>query len=56
MFPKDNSPRFLTSAELEQAVREHRAQTKRLLAEVRRRRAENPKSHANELPIQPKGQ
>ena len=38
MLLKDKQPRFMTSAELEDAIRKHRAQTKKLLAEVRKRR------------------
>ena len=34
------SPKYMTSAELEEAIRRHHEQTKKLLAEARSRRAE----------------
>lgn len=40
MIFNDKPLKYLTSAELEEAVRRHREQTKKLLAEVRRRRVE----------------
>jgi hypothetical protein len=38
MIFNDKSPQYMTSAELEEAIRRHREQTKKLLAEVRSRR------------------
>jgi hypothetical protein len=38
MIDKKKSPDFMTSVELEEAVREHRAYVRRLLAEARMRR------------------
>jgi hypothetical protein len=39
MISDDKSPQYMTSAELEEAIRRHREHTKKLLAEVRSRRA-----------------
>lgn len=36
------SPKYMTSSELEEAIRRHREHTKKLLAEVRNRRAVVP--------------
>jgi hypothetical protein len=44
MLLNDKKPHFMTSAELEDAIRKHRAETKRLLAEVRKRRSADAKS------------
>jgi hypothetical protein len=49
MIIDDKSPQYMTSAELEEAIRRHREHTKKLLAEVRNRRAqfgEQPKVEA----------
>jgi hypothetical protein len=42
MFKK-KQPEYMTSAELEEAIRRHREETKKLLAEARKRRAEAAK-------------
>lgn len=39
MLSNDKSPQYMTSAELEEAIRRHREFTKKLLAEARSRRA-----------------
>lgn len=39
MFDKEKSPQFMTSQELEAAIRQHREYAKRLLVEVKLRRA-----------------
>lgn len=39
MIFNDKSPQYMTSAELEEAIRRHREHTKKLLAEARNRRA-----------------
>lgn len=51
MFEK--SPAFLTSVELEEAIRRHRDETKKLLAEVRRWRSVDPsnESGVNTVPV-----
>ena len=43
-------PQFMTSPELEEAIRLHREQTRKLLAEVRARRATEHKSSPNPQP------
>lgn len=45
MFFKDKPSNFMTSAELEEEIRKHRAETKRLLAEARKRRTEEAESN-----------
>lgn len=49
MLPKDKSPKFMTSIELKDAIRKYRAQTKKLLAEVRNRRAKDDKMDTHKL-------
>lgn len=44
MISKDKSPQYMTSAELEEAIRRHRDFTKKLLAEARSRRANSSRS------------
>lgn len=39
MIIDDKSPQYMTSAELEEAIRIHREHTKKLIAEARNRRA-----------------
>jgi hypothetical protein len=39
MISDDKPPQYMTSAELEEAIRRHREHTKKLLAEARSRRA-----------------
>lgn len=42
MIPEEKPPQYMTSAELEEAIRRHREHTKKLLAEARNRRASLP--------------
>jgi hypothetical protein len=51
MIFDEKPPQFLTSVELEEAIRRHREQTRKLLAEARARRA--GKSEPN--PVCPAG-
>jgi hypothetical protein len=44
MIRDEKSPQYMTSAELEEAIRRHREHTKKLLAEARSRRAGTPKT------------
>jgi hypothetical protein len=44
----EKSPQYMTSAELEEAIRRHREHTKKLLAEARNRRAD-----LSETPVEP---
>ena len=39
MISKEKSPQYMTSAELEEAIRRHRQYTRKLIAEARSRRA-----------------
>jgi DNA-directed RNA polymerase subunit H (RpoH/RPB5) len=43
MISNEKPPQYMTSAELEEAIRLHREQTKKLLLEARLRRAALPK-------------
>jgi hypothetical protein len=47
MIFDEKSPQYMTSAELEEAIKRHREHTKKLLAEARNRRAGLP---VNTLP------
>jgi hypothetical protein len=40
MISEEKAPKYMTSAELEEAIRRHREHTRKLLAEARSRRAE----------------
>jgi hypothetical protein len=44
MIFDEKFPQYMTSAELEETIRRHREHTKKLLAEVRNRRAELSKT------------
>lgn len=44
MLNNDQSPQYMTSAELEEAIRRHREFTKKLLAEARSRRANSSRA------------
>lgn len=54
MIIDDKLPQYMTSAELEEAIRRHREHTKKLLAEVRSRRAQladvPPEQSVKDLP------
>lgn len=59
MISDDKSPQYMTSAELEEAIRRHREHTKKLLAEARSRRASQaqgnpPQDDKSGLPKDPK--
>lgn len=45
MILDQKSPQYMTSSELEEAIRRHREHTKKLLAEVRNRRAGAPRTN-----------
>lgn len=47
MISDDKHPQYMTSAELEEAIRRHREHTKKLLAEARSRRAKVKESPTN---------
>jgi hypothetical protein len=53
MLINDKSLQYMTSAELEEAIRRHREHTKKLIAEVRSRRAGSsktgPANHSDDL-------
>lgn len=50
MLIKDKPSNFMTSAELEEEIPKHRAETKRLLAEVRKRRTEEAETNTATRP------
>jgi len=50
MISDDKQPQYMTSAELEEAIRRHREHTKKLIAEARSRRAK-----VNESPTEISG-
>jgi hypothetical protein len=50
MLFKEKPSNFMTSAELEEEIRKHRAETKRLLAEVRKRRAKDAETSSEAPP------
>lgn len=55
MLDDQKSPQYMTSQELEDAIRKHREYAKRLLAEARLRR-EEAKKLANQASFSPKDQ
>lgn len=48
MTVNDKAPQYMTSAELEEAIRRHREHTRKLLAEARNRRSSKPAQDALE--------
>ena len=49
MILDEKSPQYMSSAELEEAIRRHREHTKKLLAEARNRRADSLKTPAGPI-------